>query len=117
MCGKKDAAIARKAGCLEITGVNREDYTKAMSIVQKFELPPGFRLASKGQVSHYQGNGDPDLKAILLRFTQDGELNLGGEHVSFTVGTGDFKILGMARMLKEGGQASLVDAQKNYFLM
>ena len=58
-------------------------------------------LASSGKIKIYQGPNNGMLEAMLLRYTKDGALNMGNEHVSFIIDGKNKALLGLVRMLEE----------------
>ena len=106
------AADAKSAGYLTIGAANPEAIDKAMKTAQKLTDLRLYQLSGSGQVQHYQGNPNkhPAKNGVLLRFTKDGNLNIGSEHISFVIDVKSAKpqLLGMVRMLTECDNAKFV---------
>ena len=76
------------------------DHLDQCQVIAGDYVPKDYRLHCAHDVSHYQGPKYPAVKTTLLRFTRNGELNLGSEHISLSINLDDAKIYGFCRMVK-----------------
>lgn len=105
LAGHATKEEAKVAGAFNIIPASPSQTLKAKAVLSGLSplapISEGFVLASAAIVQHQQGPKHGALTGVLLRYTKSGDLELGGEHISFVVSLSDNKLLGMARMLEK----------------